>query len=363
MTVTELARPEILELEPYRPAVLEQGTPGKAVPDNVLLNNNESPWTPPDIDNEFMPAMNRYPLIPSDLRQRMAAYYNVSNEQLLLTRGSDDGIDALLRTFCRSGIDNIIVSSPTFGMYALSARIQGAGVTDVPLSDAFDYQLQDVIDAADDATRLVFICSPNNPSGNAISLQTIRAACEAMRGSAIVVVDEAYGDFLLQAGASELLDEFDNLVVLRTVSKGLALAGARLGVMLASAEIIDLVQRVLPPYPLPTPSIEAALRVFSDGALSIARKRIVEIRERRDELATSLRQLACVRHVYPSDANFLLVEFDAIDFVTGLLRTAGIHVRSFDSPRLKNALRISIGTAGEMRVLQAALEKMENIDA
>lgn len=359
MTITELARPEIRELKPYRPTALSSVTQGNT----VLLNNNESPWTPPDIDNEFMPAMNRYPSISPELRQRMVAYYGVRGDQLLLTRGSDDGIDALLRTFCRAGIDNIIVSSPTFGMYALSARIQGAGVVDVPLSDTFDYRLNSVVDAADDMTRLVFICSPNNPSGNSIALQTIRAACEALQGRAIVVVDEAYGDFLSQSGASCLLDDFDNLVVLRTVSKGLALAGARVGVLLASAEIIDLVQRVLPPYPLPTPSIEAVFRAFSDGALAIASKRIAETRERRDETAMSLRQLACVRHVYPSDSNFLLVEFDSVNFVKDLLRTAGIHVRGFDSPRLENALRISIGTASEMRALLAVLEKMESIDA
>jgi histidinol-phosphate aminotransferase len=354
MTITELARPEIRELEAYRPTMPDEA---------VLLNNNESPWPPPDISNEFMPAMNRYPFIPRELRQRMAAYYGVSDEQLLLTRGSDDGIDALLRTFCRAGIDNIIVSSPTFGMYAISAHIQGARVTDIPLTDEFDYRLPEVIRAVDDSTRLVFICSPNNPSGNAIPLDTIRAACDALRDRAIVVVDEAYGDFLSQPAAVSLLDDFDNLVVLRTVSKGLALAGARIGVVLASEEIIDLVQRVLPPYPLPTPSIQAAMRAFSDGALAIARKRITELRERRDELAASLRKLACVRRAYPSDANFLLVEFSDAERVATVLRTSGILARGFDSPRLKHCLRISIGTAGEMRDLRSALKKPENADA
>lgn len=354
--IASLARPEIRALEPYRP---------RPRPDGVLIDNNESPYSPPDVAGDLALDMNRYPVTPSALRKRMADYYGVDEAQLLLTRGSDDGIDALLRTFCRAGEDGIIVTPPTFGMYAVAAQVQGAMVREIPLEDDFSYPVDAVTAAFSDttaladSTRLVFACSPNNPTGKAVPLADIRKLCVAAHGKAIVVVDEAYGEFMAQDSAATLLDEFNNLAVLRTASKGLALAGARLGALLANAELLDLVQRVLPPYPLPTPTLEAAMRVFADGAIDIARRRACELVERRAEISEVLAGMPNVIRVWPSDANYLLVEFDDVQRVAERLSGAGVVVRAFTAPRLANALRISIGTASEMRCLLDVLADAE----
>lgn len=350
MSIARLARPEIRELEPYRPGRRREG---------ILLDNNESPWSPPDAGGDPAPDMNRYPSVPAGLLDRAAAYYGVDESQLLLTRGSDDGIDALLRTFCRPGVDGIIVSPPTFGMYAMSARIQGADVVEIESAADFEYPLDAVIDACDENTRLVFACSPNNPTGNVIPPDDIHELCEALDGRALVVVDEAYGEFMQQPSAASLLDDFDNLVVLRTLSKGLALAGARIGVLLADPAVLDLVQRVLPPYPIPTPSIQAALRVFADDALLLARQRAEELVARREELAAELASLRQVRRVYPAEANYLLVEFDSAGEAADHLAQGGVKVRGFGAGRLRNCLRISIGTEAETRRLLELLVERE----
>ena len=347
--IAALARPEIRALEPYRP---------RPRPDGVLIDNNESPYSPPDVAGDLAGNMNRYPVMPLALRRRMASYYRVDDAQLLLTRGSDDGIDAIVRTFCRAGEDNIIVTPPTFGMYAVAAQLQGASVREIPLQEDFCYPVDEVTAAITDTTRLVFVCSPNNPTGAAVPLEDIGRLCGAARGNAIVVVDEAYGEFMAQDSAATLLNKFDNLAVLRTTSKGLALAGARLGVLLGNEELVDLVQRVLPPYPLPTPTLEAAMRVFADGAIEIARRRAGELVERRAEIAQALATLPNVMHVHPSDANYLMVEFTDAESVARMLAGAGVIVRAFTAARLSNALRISIGTAGEMRLLLEVLKEM-----
>ncbi|MDX1443235.1 MAG: aminotransferase class I/II-fold pyridoxal phosphate-dependent enzyme, partial [Gammaproteobacteria bacterium] len=275
------------------------------------------------------------------------------------TRGSDDGIDALCRTFCRAGADGVIVTPPTFGMYAVSARIQGADVREIPLREDFSYPVDEVAAAIDDGTRMVFACSPNNPTGNTVPLDDIRRLCEAASGRALVIVDEAYGEFMAQESAATLIPEFENLAVLRTASKGMALAGARLGFLLGSATLVDLVQRVLPPYPLPTPTLQAARRTYSDGALDIAARRAKELMARRDELSAVLAGNPAVKKVWPSDANYLLVEFSDAAAVSKVLREKGILVRAFDTPRLANSLRISVGSAAENRALLEALAKID----
>lgn len=345
--IEALARPEIRALQAYRPRRREQ---------DVLLDSNESPW-PPAGQPDGPGALNRYPFLPPELRQRVAACYGVAADRVLLTRGSDDGIDALLRTFCRAGTDSVIITPPTFGMYAISARIQAAELREIPLQEDFGFPVDQVCAALGDSVRLVFACSPNNPTGGVVPLADIRRLCEAARGSAIVVVDEAYAEFMQQPSACSLLPEFDNLVVLRTASKALALAGARFGVLLGAPQLVDFVQRVLPPYPLPTASIDMAMQAYSPAALALAAERSEELKARREELAASLAELPAVRRVQPSDANFLLVEITAAARLVAELADEGICLRSFDDPRLADCLRISIGTAAETARLLASLQR------
>ena len=342
MNARDWARPEIVELEAYDPV---RGT-------GVALDNNENPWPAPGLGD----GINRYPpQPPRELLRRMAAYYGVGEDCVLPTRGSDDAIDALVRCGCRPGSDAVLVTPPTFGMYAVSAAINGAGVIELPLDEAFNLP-SDELRRARDGVKIVFLCSPNNPIGTAIPNELVASICAAWAGRALVVVDEAYAEFMRQPSAIALLPRFGNLAVLRTLSKGLALAGARVGALLASPDILSSVRKVLPPYLLPSPSVAAAQAALSDEALAIAKTRIDRIVRERDAMAAALAERAGVRRVFPSDANFVFAEFTDANAVHARLATAGIRVRTFDSVRIANCLRIGIGSPAENRALLAALE-------
>lgn len=342
MNVRDLARPEILALREYAAA----GEPR----DDVLLDNNESPWPAPDA-----PGLNRYPpQPPRELVRRMAAYYGVDASNVLPTRGADDAIDALMRAFCRPGQDRIVVTPPTFSMYSVFAAWNGVHPIEMPLGD--DYEMPPALTrAALPGVKLVFLCSPNNPTGSVVPRATLEAACRIWSGQALIVVDEAYAEFMRAPSAVSLLGECDNLVVLRTLSKGLALAGARVGALLASPETVAIVRRVLPPYPLPLPSVRAAEAVLSDGALQIARERIRKLIDEREALRDALAHHPAVRRVNDSEANFLFVECTGAVAVRERLLNAGIRVRAFSEPRLANCLRVSVGAPAENRALLRAL--------
>lgn len=340
MNVRELVRPEVLALPRFD---FRQDS-------GIRLDNNESPWPAPGIDGDI----NRYPPQPPlVLTQRMASYYGVRAEQVLATRGSDDAIDALIRCFCRPGQDAILATPPTFGMYSVFARMQGARVVEIPFDSNFDLPTAEVCETRADV-RLVFLCSPNNPTGSVIPADTVKRICDAYAGNGIVIVDEAYAEFMRQESAATLLARCSNLVVLRTLSKGLALAGARVGALLAAPEIIDYVRRVLPPYLLPTPSVNAAEQVLADGALEIARQRIERLVDERERVASALRGSPLVKRVLPSEANFLLVECG--ETACSRIQAAGIRVRTFSDRRLNGFARIGVGSPVQNTQLLQALE-------
>lgn len=350
MNVRDLVRPEILALSAYSADQVE-GEADSA----VRLDNNESPWSPPDVSGD----LNRYPpQPPTELRRRMASYYGVNDDCVLPTRGSDDAIDALVRCFCRPAKDSIVTTPPTFSMYAIFAAMHGARALEVPLQEDLSLDRESVLSVRD-SVKLVFLCSPNNPTGRAISNEVIADICTAWRGSAIVIVDEAYAEFMQQPSASRFLPQFPNLVVLRTLSKGLALAGARVGALLASPEIIAYVRKVLPPYLLPTASVTAAISVLSDGALEIATRRIEMLLAERTMLQAALESNAAIKRVLPSDANFLFVECADANVMFEQLLSRGFRVRSFTDLHIHNFLRIGIGSPAENRALCAALENSD----
>jgi len=350
MSVLELARPEIRAMQPYSSARME------ASGGQVLLNANESAWAPVGDDGL---GCNRYPEPqPAALVDTLAALYGVRREQLLIGRGSDEAIDLLVRAFCRAGADAILIQPPTFGMYAVCARIQNAGVIEVPLADDFTLDVDAVLAAVTPAVKLVFVCTPNNPSGQGVPRASIERLLQALAGRALLVVDEAYVEFADQGSIADLLDRYEHLALLRTLSKAWALAGARIGSLLAHAEVITLLRRIMPPYPLPLPCVAAALAAFSAAGQDEARRHIARVRAQRERMRAALAELPGVRAVLPSQANFLAVRFQHAGAVQQKLLAAGIVVRDVRRyPNLADALRITIGTPQENARVLAVLQE------
>lgn len=349
--VLQLARADIRALAPYEHA--------RWAPHLDRLHANESPWSP--LDDASSAALNRYPEPqPAALLHAVSARYGVSAEQVLVGRGSDEAIDLLTRAFCAAGRSRVIVCPPTFGMYAVAARIQSAMVDEVPLDEDWQPDPARIEHALHRDTRLVWLCSPNNPTGNTIQRKRFDAILAATAGRALLVVDEAYAEFAPDSSVLPALEANAHLVVLRTLSKAAGLAGARLGTLIAHPEIVRLLRKILPPYALPTPSIQAGLRSLQPAALAIEQARLDEWIRERDHLAERLGALASrsglLRRVWPSEANFLLVE--VTDAAEALERMAaqGLIVRDFTGKfGSRQVLRLTVGTAEQSERLIRAL--------
>ncbi|MET0255206.1 MAG: histidinol-phosphate transaminase [Luteibacter sp.] len=340
MSVLDLARPDIRALSPYSSARME------AQGGTVLLNANESSRSPNIPGGE---GLNRYPdPQPRGLIEMLAELYGSSADRLLVTRGSDEAIDLLTRAFCRAGQDAVLVSPPTFGMYAVCARIQGATVIESPLAADGALDADALLAAVTDDTRLVYVCSPNNPTGNLVELATIERIADALQRRAVLVVDEAYLEFSGTRSAVGLIDAYDNVAVLRTLSKAWSLAGARVGTLVARAEVVALLRRIIPPYPLPSPCVDAALGALSYEGRRVQRHHVHEVLNERARMAVALAKQPGVRAVLPSHANFLAVRFDDAAGTYRHLLAAGVVVRDITKyPGLGDALRITIGTGNE----------------
>ena len=347
--VLALARPDILELQPYQHARWD--------PSLERMHANEMPWRAQGDNTQA--GLNRYPEPqPHALVERMALLYGVPAASVLVGRGSDEAIDLLVRAFCRAGQDSVVITPPTFGFYKVAARIQGAGVIEVPLlRDGFGLDLPAVVEAGQRA-KIVFLCSPNNPTGNLLDEAAILAVCRELSDRALVCLDEAYIEFAGRASLASRLAEFPNLVVLRTLSKAYALAGARLGTLVAGSDVVSLLRRIIPPYAIPASTIEQVIALTEAPQRAIAAARIRTLLDEREKARRRLESMASVVRVHPSDANFLLVEFrDARDALEAG-KDVGLLIRDFSSaPGLANCLRISIGTPEQNERLLAALER------
>lgn len=325
---------------------------------SVWLNANESPQPNPADGHH---GAHRYPEPqPPALRAALARLYGARPEQVLVGRGSDEAIDLLVRAVCRPGVDAVAIAPPVFGMYAVSARLQGAPLLEIPLiedTDGFRTDLDALANAAlEGAARLVFLCSPANPTGQAIGIDAIEAFARRVAGRALVVVDEAYGEYCDQPSAVSLIDTLPNVAVLRTLSKAHALAAARIGCLLADERLVTLLRNCQAPYPLPSPCVELALAGVAPKMQAITRGRVAETVAMRDAVAAALARVPGVRRVYLSQGNFLLVRFDDAGAVFERLLAAGVVVRDMrQAPQLDDALRISIGTPDENAALLAAL--------
>ena len=333
----------------------------QALQGEVWLNANESPWANP-ADADADGGSRRYPEPqPPALLAALARVYGCEPEQLLVGRGSDEAIDLLVRVLCTPGRDAVLTTPPVFGMYAVSARLQGAPLVEVPLvdgQDGFDVDLEAVALAAErDAAKLVFLCSPANPTGGVVPLEGIAALATRLQGRALVVVDEAYGEFADQASAITLLPAHPNLAVLRTLSKAHALAAARIGVLVADPALVRVLRACQAPYPVPTPCAGLALAGLSAQALACTAARVAQLRDERARLQAALAALPDVRRVYRSEGNYLLVRFVDADAAFARLLAAGVVVRDQRAaPQLGDALRISIGTPEQNQRVLAALD-------
>ncbi|MDB6086945.1 MAG: histidinol-phosphate aminotransferase [Gammaproteobacteria bacterium] len=348
--VLSLARPEILTLEPYSHAAW--------LPSLTRLHANEAPWRPDGDTTEA--GLNRYPEPqPAALVERLAELYGVSAANLLVTRGSDEAIDLLSRIYLRAGEDAIIQCTPTFGMYQVAARIQGAGVIEIPLdrSRGWDVDVDALLAAWEPRVKLVYLCSPNNPTGNSLGGAALEAICAALDGKAIVVIDEAYIEWSRSASLARWLQRFPTLAFLRTLSKAHALAGARIGALLGHPDMIQLAKRVIPPYSLAQPTIEAALHALAPGAIAASGERLEALLAEREYLRARLLASPFIEKVWPSDANFVLVDCRDADAFMRASVAGGSIVRDLRSnPALPRSLRISVGTRPQNDALLASVE-------
>ncbi|HEY4245513.1 MAG TPA: histidinol-phosphate transaminase [Lacunisphaera sp.] len=350
--VLSLIRPEILALTPYSSA-RKESSGGR-----VWLDANENPVTP----SAGKPTFNRYPdPQPADLIAALAGYYGRSPENLLVTRGADECIDLLVRAFCRAGRDAILITPPTYGMYAVSAAIQDARVVAVPLlpEKNFAVDADAVIAAMTPDVKLVFLCSPNNPTGALLDRAAVLKIAQTLLGRAVVVVDEAYLEF---AGTPSVFAEssrLPNLVSLRTLSKAFGLAGVRCGVTIATPALIGVLQKIIAPYPIPTPVLQATLVAVSAAGLAAARASVESLVAERARVAAALAKIPTIRRVRPSDSNFILFEVPDAGKVMAAARAAGVVLR--DRSRdygLANHVRITMGTPAENN---AALEAIAHV--
>lgn len=346
--VTELARPDIVALKPYEHASWE--------PSLERLHANELPWRVGGDDSEA--GLNRYPEPqPRTLVEGLANLYGVAPECVLVGRGSDEAIDLLTRAFCRADRDAVLVCPPTFGMYAVSARIQGAEVITVPLraDAAFAVDERAVLERCTPNVKLVFLCSPNNPTGNLLDEQAILRLAGKLAGRAVIVVDEAYIEFAGVQSLARHLPRLPHLAILRTLSKAHGLAGARCGTLIADPEVVALLRKVIPPYAIAQLTLEAVLRQLQPKAVAESRAAVEQVRSERARLARALPELARVVRVCPSDSNFILTHFNDAGTALQRAREARLLVRDARGyPGLGQALRVTVGTPEQNnRLLEA----------
>ena len=341
MNLQALVRPNIWNLVPYSSARSE--FTGAA---SVFLDANENPFNNP---------YNRYPdPLQQEVKALIAQLRGVAAGQIFLGVGSDECIDVVYRTFCRPGVDNVVAMSPSYGMYEVCADINDVEYRRVPLTDDFSLNADALLAAADENTKVMWICSPNNPTGNAFALDEIEAICSRFAG--IVVVDEAYIDFSTRGSMLSCLDSLPNLIVMQTLSKAWGSASVRLGIAYASAEIIGIFNKVKYPYNVSLLTQRYAIDLLERHSEVAAW--VKQLTANRQWLIEALGSLRCVKHIYPTDANFVLVRVSDADAIYDYLRVRGIIVRNRNRvEKCLGCLRITVGTAEENEKLINALNE------
>ncbi len=343
--VTALARPAVLALKPYTSA-------RSLATEGLLLDANESPW--PLRSGRAYAGLNRYPAPqPPSLKNAAASIYGVRPESVLVTRGADEGIELLVRAFCEAGKDRVLYCPPTYGVYETAAAIQGCDVLRLPTAPP-DFRL-DLARIADEVRRagrrpikLVFLCTPNNPTGTAYARAELLGLARQIRGRALLVVDEAYQEFSDLPSLANDLRGAPNLVVLRTLSKAWGLAGLRCGFTLGDPALIAILQHIRAPYPLSEATVRLAGSVFNQAGLSRMRRSVARILRERETMAARLADVPGVLSLYETHANFLLVKVADKDRLLKAARRRGVILRDRSGePGLAGCVRVSVGSPAE----------------
>lgn len=344
LDIRAFARPSVLNLQPYASAK-DEFTDFEQ--DLIYIDANENPY-----EN----GMNRYPdPHQKKLRQKISEIKKVPVNNILLGNGSDEILDLIFRVFMEPGIDNIVISVPTFGMFRVLCGVNDIECRQALLDSEFQLQVDEILGLADERTKAIFICSPNNPTGNLMRKEDVLSLLDTGR---IVVVDEAYADFASRESMSELIAEYPNLIVTQTFSKAYGMAGIRLGMCFAKEEVIELLKKVKMPYNVNVLTQNVALKQLSDP--ESFRKELAEIINNRKQLELDLGGCEVVQKIFPSDSNFLLIRVDDANKRYGQLIEKGLVVRNRSKePLCENCLRITVGTAQENRRL---IEAMHGFD-
>ena len=339
------ARPEIIALKPYASARSEFKLGDREM---ILLDANENP---------FNNGMNRYPdPMQLKLKKRLAEAKHLAVEQIFLGNGSDDVLNQLMIAFCTPGKDKAVLLPPTFGMYQVCASINGIETLEVPLTADFRLDIAGINAVQSSATKIIFIPSPNNPTGNCFALEDIKSIIEGFDG--LVVVDEAYVEFAIDKSVISWIDEYPNLVVVQTFSKAQGLAGLRLGMAFAHPEIIDLMNKVKAPYNINVLTQNEVMRRLEEQGL--IQQQVHQIKQEKEQLLLEFKSIAFIKKVFPSDANFFLVKMDDSKRRYNELIDRGIVVRdSSKNLNCANTLRITVGTPDENNALVIALRSMD----
>ncbi|WP_300729650.1 histidinol-phosphate transaminase [uncultured Bacteroides sp.] len=340
----ELTRPNIWALKPYSSARDEYN----GVEASVFLDANENPYNQPN---------NRYPdPLQKELKAMIAPVKKVRPEQIFLGNGSDEAIDLMFRAFCCPGKDNVVAIDPTYGMYQVCADVNDVEYRKVLLDENFQFQADKLLEAADENTKLMFLCSPNNPTGNNLCRKEIEKLIKEFQG--IVIVDEAYADFSDEPSLLAELDEHPNLVVFQTFSKAWGCAAIRLGMAFASPEIIGILSKIKYPYNVNRLTQQEAIHMMQKHYE--VERWIKSVLEERERLIEEFQNLPCCKHIFPTDANFFLTRVTDAKRIYDYLVSKGIIVRNRSNVTLcKDCLRITIGTRPENDTLLQALKQYE----
>ena len=345
MSISDLIRPNIKDLKPYTSARDEFQSENTEM---IFLDANENP---------FPNGVNRYPdPYQLKLKLQLASLKSVAPDTILLGNGSDEVLDLIFRAFCEPGKDKIITLPPTYGMYKVLADTNHVDVIEVPLSKTFQPNVETILKRSENCVKLLFLCSPNNPTANSLNREDVTQLIEKFRG--IVVIDEAYIDFANEKSWLSCLEKYPNLIVIQTLSKAYAMAGIRLGVCYASTEIISVLNKIKPPYNVNALTQERALEQLKNQKhFNNQRAAIIA---QREWLILNLQDIAFVEWIYPSDANFLLIKVDDANFRYMQLLNLGVVVRNRTNQLgCTNCLRITVGTENENRILIQTLKQLQ----
>ncbi|SHG32442.1 histidinol-phosphate aminotransferase [Salegentibacter echinorum] len=343
--INNLVRPNVAKLQPYSSARDEFKATGSEM---VFLDANENP---------FQTDVNRYPDPQQrSLKSELAKMNSIGPESILLGNGSDEVLDLLYRAFCEPGQDNVITLPPTYGMYKVLADINNIENREVQLSKDFQPNLQEILRTIDANTKMIFLCSPNNPTGNAFAEEKILELLENFNG--LIIIDEAYIDFSSEESWISKLNDFPNLVITQTLSKAYGMAGIRLGLCFAAQEIIQVLNKIKPPYNVNALTQERALNRVSN--MDEVNAEIADLVDQRDVLYKALLEVRTVKKSYPSNANFILVKVDDANKRYQQLLEKGIVIRNRTTQALcENTLRFTVGTKEEIEKLIKALKSLE----